>query len=192
MSYAYIALGGLGFLVIHLLDVVSIKRIPALKPIVMLAGNGLVVYSAVMLCLATDKLALPGWSGWLGWGLVLPSLLMLIYSLYIKIPFTKTYVASGVGQKLVTSGLYALVRHPGVHWLGLLLVALILASGSRPMLIAAPIWLLLDIALVAIQDRFFFGRMFAGYESYRRQTPMLIPNRRSISAFIKSLKQSGV
>ena len=190
MSYTYLALGSLGFLVIHLLDVVSIKRIPALKPIIMLAGNGLLVYSAVMLCLAPDKLALPGWSSWLGWALLPVGLFMLIYSLYIKLPFTKTYVASGVGQKLVTSGLYALVRHPWMYWLGLLLVALILVSGSRPMLIAAPIWLLLEIVLVAIQDRFLFGRMFAGYESYRRQTPMLIPNRRSISAFIKSLKQN--
>jgi len=50
---------------------------------------------------------------------------------------------------------------------------------------------LLDILLVAIQDRFFFGRMFEGYNTYRRQTPMLVPNRRSISAFISSLKQAG-
>jgi protein-S-isoprenylcysteine O-methyltransferase Ste14 len=59
------------------------------------------------------------------------------------------------------------------------------------MLIAAPIWLFLDIVLVAVQDRYFFGRMFAGYDNYRRQTPMLIPNRRSLSAFINSLKQTG-
>jgi protein-S-isoprenylcysteine O-methyltransferase Ste14 len=116
---------------------------------------------------------------------------MLIYSLYIKLPFGKSYVTSGVGDKLTTSGLYALVRHPWVHWLTLLLVALILVSQSRLMLIAAPIWLLLDIGLVAIQDRFFLGRMFAGYDNYRRQTPMLIPNRRSLSAFINSFKQSG-
>jgi hypothetical protein len=44
---------------------------------------------------------------------------------------------------------------------------------------------------VAIQDKYFFGKMFAGYDSYRRQTPMLIPNRRSLSAFINSLKRSG-
>jgi protein-S-isoprenylcysteine O-methyltransferase Ste14 len=59
------------------------------------------------------------------------------------------------------------------------------------MLIAAPIWVLLDIALVAIQERFFFGRMFVDYDNYRRETPMFIPNRRSINAFINSLKQTG-
>jgi protein-S-isoprenylcysteine O-methyltransferase Ste14 len=187
----YIVLGGLGFLSVQLLDIVSLKRIPVVKPITALVGNGLLVFSIIMLCLSPDKLALPVWSSWLGWVILPISLSMLIYSLYINLPFAKTYVATGVGDKLITSGLYALVRHPGVHWFSLLLLALVLVSSSRLMLIAAPIWVLLDIILVAIQDRFFFGRMFAGYDNYRRQTPMLIPNRRSLSAFINSLRQTG-
>jgi protein-S-isoprenylcysteine O-methyltransferase Ste14 len=78
-----------------------------------------------------------------------------------------------------------------VHWFTLTMLALILVSASRLMLIAAPIWVGLDVILVAIQDRFFFGKMFAGYEQYRRQTPMLIPNRQSLSAFFNSFKQNG-
>ena len=78
-----------------------------------------------------------------------------------------------------------------ISLLAILLLALVLVSKSSLMLIAAPIWVLLDIALVAIQDRVFFSRMFAGYDNYRRQTPMFIPNRRSINAFLNSLKQSG-
>jgi protein-S-isoprenylcysteine O-methyltransferase Ste14 len=187
----YIVLGGLGFLSVKILDIVSLKKIPGVKLLTVLVGNGLLVFSIVMLCLSPDKLALPLWSSWLGWAVLPISLFLLIYSLYINLPFAKTYVITGVGDKLITSGLYALVRHPWVHWFTLLMVALILVSGSRLMLIAAPIWVLLDIILVAIQDRFFFGRMFAGYDDYRRQTPMLIPNRRSISAFVNSLKQTG-
>jgi protein-S-isoprenylcysteine O-methyltransferase Ste14 len=186
----YIALGSLGFLIIHLLDIVSIKRIPGIKPLILVVGNGLLVYTAIMVCLASDKLSLPAWSSWLGWGLLLIALAMLVYSLFINLPFGKTYVATGVGDKLVTSGLYALVRHPGVHWFILAMLSLVLVSQSSLMLIAALIWVLLDIVLVAIQDKFFFGRMFAGYDDYRRQTPMLIPNRRSINAFIDSLKQA--
>ncbi len=187
----YIVLGSLGFLTIHLLDIVSMKRIPGIKPLALLVGNGLLVFSIIMVCLAPDKLSLPVWSTWLGWGLLPVFLFMLIYSLFINLPFGKTYVATGVGGRLVTSGLYALVRHPWMHWLILFLLALILVSRSSLLLIALPIWVLLDILLVAIQDRFFLGRMFAGYDNYRRQTPMLIPNRRSISAFINSLKQTG-
>jgi protein-S-isoprenylcysteine O-methyltransferase Ste14 len=187
----YIVLGVLGFLAIHLLDIVSIKRIPLAKPLTMLVGNGLLVFSIIMLCLSPDKLTLPAWSSWLGWVLLPISLFLIIYSLFIKLPFGKSYVTTGVGDRLITSGLYALVRHPWVHGLVLMLVALVLVSQSRLMLIAAPIWVLLDIGLVAIQDRFFLGRMFADYDNYRRRTPMLIPNRRSLSAFINSLKQTG-
>ncbi len=187
----YIALGSLGFLVIHVFDIVSLKRVPGAKPVTWIVGSGLLVYSVTMVCLTPDKLPLPIWSTWLGWALLSISFFLLIYSLFINLPFRKTYVATGVGDKLVKTGLYALVRHPGVPWLILVTLSLILVSRSSLMLIASPIWILLDILLVAIQDKFFFGRMFAGYDTYRRETPMLVPNRRSISAFINSLKQAG-
>jgi len=187
----YIALGSLGFLVIHLFDIVSLKRIPAAKPVTWITGSGLLAYSVIMVCFTPDKLPLPIWSTWLGWALLSISFFLLIYSLFINLPFRKTYVATGVGDKLITTGLYALVRHPGVPWLILVMLSLILVSRSSLLLIASPIWILLDILLVAIQDKFFFGRMFEGYDTYRRETPMLVPNRRSISVFINSLKQAG-
>ncbi len=186
----YIALGSLGLLITYLFDIVSLKRVPGIKPATWLAGNGLLVYSVIMACLAPDKLPLPLWSTWLGWALLSVSLSMLIYSLFINLPFRKTYIATGGEDKLITGGLYTLVRHPGVHWFILVILSLILASRSSLMLIASPIWILLDILLVVIQDKFFFGRMFVGYDTYSRETPMLVPNRRSISAFINSLKQA--
>ena len=45
-----------------------------------------------------------------------------------------------------------------------------------------------DIVVVAVQDRFFFDRMFAGYAAYRKQTPMLIPNWHSLAALATSFK----
>jgi len=187
----YIAVGILGFIVIHLFDIVSLKKIPSgAKPGVWIVGSGLLVYSLIMLCLKSNTLPLPIWSTWLGWGLLPISLFLLIHSLFINLPFHKTYIATGVGDKLITTGLYALVRHPWVHWFTLTLLSLILVSKSSLLLIAAPIWILLDILLVIIQDKFFFSQMFDGYDSYRKETPMLVPNRRSINAFINSLKQS--
>ena len=185
----YIAIGCLGFLVIHLFDIVSLKRTPGAKPFTWILGSGLVVYALAMACLQSDKLPLSIWSTWLGWALLTISLLLLIYSLFINLPFRKTYIATGVGDKLITTGLYALVRHPGVHWFILVLLSLILVSKSSLLLMAAPIFILLDIVLVTVQDKFFFTRMFGGYDSYRQETPMLVPNRRSINAFINSLKQ---
>ena len=64
----YIAVGILGFIVIHLFDIVSLKRIPSgAKPGVWTVGSGLLVYSLIMLCLKSNTLPLPIWSAWLGW-----------------------------------------------------------------------------------------------------------------------------
>jgi protein-S-isoprenylcysteine O-methyltransferase Ste14 len=99
-------------------------------------------------------------------------------------------MTTGVGGKLITTGLYALVRHPWIHCFTLLLLSLVLVSRSSLLLIASPIWILLDIVLVVVQDKFFFDRMFDGYTHYRKETPMLVPNRRSINTFINCLKRA--
>jgi len=165
----YIAVGILGFIVIHLFDIVSLKRIPSgAKPGVWTVGSGLLVYSLIMLCLKSNTLPLPIWSAWLGWGLLTLSLFLLIYSLFINLPFRKTYIATGVSDKLITTGLYALVRHPWIHCFTLLMLSLILVSKSSLLLIAAPIFILLNILLVVIQDN----------------------NRKSISACISSLRKA--
>jgi len=186
----YIAIGSLGFLIIHIFDIVSLKRLPVAKPVIWTLGGGLLAYALAMLSFQTNRLFLPIWSTWLGWILLSLSFLLLIYSLFINLPFRKTYIATGVSDKLIKTGLYALVRHPGVMWFILAVLSLILVSRSYLLLIAAPIFILLDIILVVFQDKFFFGRMFKGYDNYRRETPMLLPNRRSINAFINSLKQA--
>jgi len=183
----YIAVGIFGFIVIHFFDVVSLKRIRGAKPVTWVVGSGLLVYSLIMMSFVSDRLPLPVWSTWMGWGLLLIALFVLVYSLFINLPFRKTYIATGVGDKLIITGLYALVRHPGVHWFILVLISLVLVSRSVLLLTAAPILILLDILLVFVQDRFLFGRMFDGYDSYRRVTPMFLPNRQSVSAFIEGL-----
>lgn len=183
----YIALGCLGFLTIHLFDIVSLKKWPAVKSITWILGTGLLVYALVWLSLQSDRLTLPVWSTWLGWSLLLASFPILVYALFVNLPFHKTYVAAGVGDRLITTGLYALVRHPGVHWFSLALLSLVLVSKSSRLLVAVPLFIFLDIILVIIQDKFFFTRMFRGYARYQQTTPMLIPNRQSIKAFINAL-----
>ncbi len=180
----YIVLGAAGFLVIHLLDLVAIKKLPLAKPATWGLGSALLVYATVGACLSEDTLSLPAWSTWLGWGLLAASLILLIHALFINLPFGKTYVNTGVGDRLVTTGLYALVRHPWLPSFALVLLSLLLVSRSSLLLVAAPIWLVLDVVLVVIQDRYVFGRMFPGYREYRQRTPMLLPNRKSIKAFI--------
>lgn len=184
----YIIVGCLGFLTIHLADIFSLRKVPGAKPLSWLIGVGLLVYAITMLSLAPGKLPLPEWLTWPGAALLALSFWLLVYSLFVNLPFNKTYVATGSSNRLITSGLYALVRHPGLHWFVMVLAALVLVSRSEMMLVAAPIFAAIDVALVLVQDRFIFGRMFEDYPRYRRTTPMLVPNRRSLNAFINSFK----
>lgn len=183
----YIMLGCAGFLTIHLFDIVALKKWPVLKPATWALGTGTLVYAIVRLFIDDNRFPLPLWLSWSGWVLLVVSASMLVCSLFVNLPFRKTYIASGVGDRLITSGLYALVRHPGVHWFSLGLVALVLITRSIQMLAAMPVFIALDIILVIVQDRWVFNRMFSDYANYQRVTPMLIPNRRSIRAFINSL-----
>jgi protein-S-isoprenylcysteine O-methyltransferase Ste14 len=189
----YIGIGVIGFVVIHLFDLVSIKKIPfGVKPLTWVAGFAILFYSLYRLCLQSNTLPIPLWLTWVGWFLLGVSVLMITFALFINLPFRKTYVSTGVGDKLVKTGLYALVRHPGVYWVASFFFSLVFISKSSLMLIAAPIFVVLNTALVIFQDRYFFVRMFEGYEQYQRETPMFIPNQRSIKAFINSLKRSKV
>ena len=96
----YVAIGCLGFLLIHLFDIVSLKGLLEVKPLTWILGSGLLVYALVIACLWSHKLPLPIWSTWLGWALLTISLLLLIYSLLINLPFSKKYIDIGVSDKL--------------------------------------------------------------------------------------------
>jgi protein-S-isoprenylcysteine O-methyltransferase Ste14 len=185
----YIILAFLGYFVIHFSDPVAIKRLPLIKPILWVIGVGILAYAVIKASLSPEKVILPGWTLWVGWGLLVISLTLVAYSLYISLPFRMTYISKGAGNKLITTGLYALIRHPWLYWSFLVMLSLVLVSQSKLILVSAPLFALLEIIAVFIQDYFYFPRMFAGYKDYRRATPMLIPNYKSIKAYCQSIKK---
>ncbi|MGE0902797.1 methyltransferase family protein [Dehalococcoides mccartyi] len=181
----YVFIGAIGFSLVHIFDFVALKKLPLLKPILWLSGSALLVYAGFMVCFNGNSFLLPVWLNAAGWAVFAAGIYFFLYSLFVNLPFGKTYVQTGVGDKLVTSGFYALVRHPGVPWFVLAMAGMTLGAGTDFALWAAVIWSLLDILLVYIQDRWVFGKMFPGYAQYQKTTPMLIPNRKSIAAYIK-------
>lgn len=185
-----VVLGALGLFVVHLSDLAAIKRLPLVKPATWIVGGITLLYVVFRSWTSPDKLILPEWATWLGWILLITAASGVVYSLFVNLPFVNTYVRRGVGDRLVTTGLYALVRHPGILLTALLVVALLMVSRSRGMLVSGPIFIALDILAVIIQDKCIFGRMFPGYVEYRRTTPMLIPSRKSMAAFLSSFGQA--
>jgi protein-S-isoprenylcysteine O-methyltransferase Ste14 len=178
----YILLGCLAFFIAFFFDLVAIKGISHLKQVVGLVFVLLFGFALFMVCLKGNRFLLPDWLSWVGWPLLALSGALLVYSIFLEIPFKQTYATTGVGDKLVKTGTYALTRHPGVLWFGLSLLALLAISRSKLLLIAAPLWFLLDVVWVWIQERFFFSHMFPGYE-----TPMLIPTRESTIRCLRTL-----
>lgn len=185
----HVLLGILAFLIAFLFDLAAIKHVPYLKQIIGLVVALLFGYSLVMVALHPGKLQMPALLSYAGWLFLIISAFLLVYSLFLEIPFQETYTATGVGNELVKTGTYALVRHPGVLWFALFLAALVLISRSRLLLFATPLWIFMDVLYVWVQERFFFGRMFPGYEQYRKETPMLIPTPTSVVQCWRSVRR---
>lgn len=180
---SYVLMGALGFPIFHLVDLAAIKRLAWAKPLAWITGCGLITAGTWLAWTSGAKFSLPLWAVVCGWTFFAASMLQLLHSLFINLPFYKTYFKVGVSDELVTDGLYAIVRHPGVYGLAVALFSLVLVSRSFLMLSAAVTWMVIDIIVVTVQDRYFFDCMFPGYAAYRRKTPMLIPTWRSLAAF---------
>jgi protein-S-isoprenylcysteine O-methyltransferase Ste14 len=154
---------------------------------------GPLLYLGFALALLVDpwRLALPIGVRIVTGAAAAPFLILLVQSLLIEI--RGTGAGSARPRPLVTTGTYALVRHPGVLWYLFFHLFLGIAAGSIPFLIAAPLWAGLNTAVAAVQDRFFFPRVFgAPYDEYRRAVPFLIPSRASLRRCLATLNLLSV
>ena len=178
-----IALGAASFFVVFWVDVTAVQRIRFLKPLLWIVGIMLFIAGAVTCMRDPARLALPVPVRVAGGLLAALSSALLVYSLFMEIPFVSAYVGPGGPDSLVTTGTYALCRHPGVLWLSGLLIGLFFLGGCTLLLLAIPVWVGLDVAYVLAQDRVFFPRMFGRqYQSYRASVPLLIPTGKSLRA----------
>ncbi|MGE4484530.1 MAG: isoprenylcysteine carboxylmethyltransferase family protein [Oscillospiraceae bacterium] len=115
------------------------------------------------------------------------SLCLMLYALFFALPFGSTYKDADT-QKVVSTGVYALCRHPGVIFFFFWYLFLWLATGKPLLLVCAAVFTAMDVVHVWVQDRYLFPRSLTGYAEYQKATPFLIPNRKSISAFFKTWK----
>lgn len=182
----YIFYGLIAFGAAIVFDLASLRRISYGKQAVEFFVVGVMIYSIVMLWGQGDKFTSPFPTALIGWPLFLIFASLFVYSIFIEIPFRATYIEPGHGQKLITTGTWAIVRHPGVLWFTGGILSLALISQSKMLLLAAPIWSLADVAYISIQDKYFFPKFFPDYHKYQRQTPMLIPTRQSLRRCIQT------
>jgi len=184
----YILLGLCAYPALAMFEYASLKKIGGLRQTMALLAFALPGFSLLVMCVNSTRFALPAYLSWLGWVLAGIFGFMLIYSLFLEIPFAKTYMRSGCGDQLITTGTYALSRHPGVMWLALFLLGLLLATRSRLLLVAAPIWLAADALYVWVEEKLYLEKAFPDYEEYQRETPMLLPTPRGIRRCLKTMR----
>jgi len=116
----------------------------------------------------------------------------MFYSILIKIPFRKAWIEEGHTDELITTGPYALTRHPGVLWYALAVFAAAVATRSRRLLVAAPVLIAADVAHVAFQEREVLTRVFGdAYREYQQTTPFVIPTPESIARFVETARSDG-
>ena len=183
----WLAIGVIGFGTGYIIEVVPRARLGALRPVLWAVSFGVILSAMTLAALFTDRYSSSTWLTVLGWALLPVGASLMLYTLLLELPFGPTFLKASRQPGLVRTGTYALVRHPTVLWYLLLVVSLTLASRSVALQIAAPVWVALDIVWILIQEKVSLPRTFSEYPAYKETTPMLLPNRRSVLACLKSI-----
>ena len=182
----YYVIGGIGFLLFVFYDWNQAGRnFTLLKP---LFGIGclLIVAATVGLWVSgfLGRFELPVVAQSAFWTLAAISGFLLMYTLFFAVPFKQAYI-EGSRQEIMTEGIYALCRHPGVWFLFFLYVFSGLAGGRVSILMAGVLFSLMNLIYVFLQDRIFFPKLFSGYPAYKQKTGFLIPTRNSIRQCVR-------
>ncbi|MCF7926723.1 MAG: hypothetical protein K9L74_04040 [Candidatus Izimaplasma sp.] len=184
----YIILGIISFVFMFLFDFFSLKQHTVLKYVSALFGIGLIFVSTVFI-LVTDSHLAHGIYWMIVFGcLTICSLGLVIYSVFYEVG-RKAYKKAAT-PSLVTTGTYALSRHPGVLWLFLFYLFLSLTTANNLLFIATGVWTMMNILYVWLQEKVILPFLFPTYEQYKLTTPFIIPTKKSITNFIKNNRRN--
>lgn len=109
---------------------------------------------------------------------------LLIYTLFFALPFDETYLKESKERLAYTEGIYSLCRHPGVLWFAGAYLCFWGMSGDLDRGIYFGLMIFWNYLYIIVQDLWIFPVTFTNYEDYKRNTPFLLPNRRSINAYL--------
>ena len=121
-----------------------------------------------------------GWArlpGWLSWGA--SAVFLLAYGLYARVMAENAYLSRTVrvqeGQRVIDTGLYAIVRHPMYAATLLLFLSMPLVLGSLPAFVIFLVYPFLIAGRIRHEERFLEAEL-EGYRAYKEKVPYrLIP-----------------
>jgi protein-S-isoprenylcysteine O-methyltransferase Ste14 len=182
-SILYLLIGIIGFALLLVFDILSLHNKNYSKYLFGVSGFLMILVSSILIVINYSHfLTIDSTVRFIGLGFAIASFALLIYSVFIEVG-KKTYQVENE-HALVTSGTYALTRHPGVLWMLLLYIFGAIFFQNLLAIYAALIWTFVNIIYVSIQERFIFHKIFDNYDKYRESTPMILPNFESIEKFM--------
>lgn len=139
-------------------------------------GAALTAFAAAWLSFTREARLAPAWRiAFAALGAV--SLALTVAAVFFAVPPSGRAASEGE-RRAVTTGLYALCRHPGVLFSAPLLLSLWGACGLPAY--AALAYFALNALYAFIQDRWLFPHFLIGYDDYRTTTPFLLPTPNSV------------
>lgn len=181
----YLGLGILGFIMLFLFDICSLCEKSVIKYFFGFSGFSLIVISSIFLVQLNSNIIFSYSLRIVSLSLAILFLLLLIYSVFIEVG-KATYQYKNENM-LVTTGTYALSRHPGVLWFLFVYLFGAIYFQNSFVLYAGLIWTMVNIIYVYIQERFIFSKLFDNYGSYIQTTPMILPSYQSIEKCFTTL-----
>lgn len=178
----FILSGSIGFVLMLGSDFVGIKKQNVAQYLLAFFGTLIIVTSSILILLEGNTYQMEFGLRLLFGAIGLMFLFFLVYSVLIEVKKN-----GKKDNQLVTSGTYALSRHPGVLWLFFYYLFGSLFFANIDILIAGIVWSLINVLYVVIQEKVIFSRIFSNYENYKEETPMLLPTIRSIKKCLTTL-----
>ncbi|HUX20242.1 MAG TPA: hypothetical protein VMW69_03315 [Spirochaetia bacterium] len=173
----YLTVGATGFLSVILYDLAQIRGMRGAASILSSIGYLCILASIVFLMItvhprtiALEFLIVKGF-------LTSVFLILLIYSVGFEIPIAlrRGGVKGATERRVVATGFYGMVRHPGFVWFALLWASIIFLYQDAVVAAVGIALVVIDFVLIVLEDLVFFPRIFCDYEEYKHRVPFLVP-----------------
>ena len=162
-----------GFLVV---DIRFVRGRSWLRSLVLLVSS-LALTSALWLTIAPHRgLLFSSPLAPVGLLLVILGAWMTVYTVFIEIPLFQRAAQT----TLVQTGTYAICRHPAFWGILMFVTGMSLLVPVSSMWMLALLWVGLELALITVQDVWVFPTLFPEYRQYRKETPFVLPTRKSL------------
>lgn len=177
----FIGLGIIGFAFMFISDICNRYKRYHIKVLIGLLGIFSIAYSTFQIISIDYVLSVSIWIRIISVLFTVVFSILLVYSIFIEVSITNK------DHGLITSGTYALSRHPGVLWLFMVYLFASFVFGNYGLLLAGIVWTLVNILYVYLQEKYIFIYLFENYDGYQDTTPMLLPGKKQIIHLMKKL-----